>query len=53
MVNMMPYFQAYLNMKNKADSTEDELMLMKQRLAAASKKLHAIEESVNEFGAKV
>ncbi len=47
-----PYFQAYLKMKDQADNTQSELTAAMDKLAAASKKLKAIEESIDAFGGR-
>lgn len=48
----MPYFQAYLKAKEKADNLYEELVAAKSKLAAASKKLHAIELSIDKFAGR-
>jgi len=46
------YFDAYLSMKEKADSIEEELRAAKDKLAAAKKKLLDIEMSIDEFSGR-
>lgn len=47
-----PYFQAYLSMKSKADTTEEELIEAKQKLAAENKKLKNIQMQIDLFNGR-
>jgi hypothetical protein len=48
----VPYFQAYLKAKEQADKTMNELIAETAKLAAAAKKLSAIELSIDAFGGR-
>jgi hypothetical protein len=48
----VPYFQAYLKAKDKADNTMEELQEAVAKLNAAAKKLKSIEMSIDMFAGK-
>ncbi|MFN4150688.1 MAG: hypothetical protein ACK4IX_07070 [Candidatus Sericytochromatia bacterium] len=48
----VPYFQAYLAAKDRADNTQDELTAARDKLAAKNKRLKSIEQQINDFAVK-
>lgn len=46
------YFDAYLSMKDKADTIEEELRAAKDKLAAAKRRLQDIEMTIDEFSGR-
>lgn len=52
MEQTIPYFQAYLKAKQKADATYEELIAAKDKLNAANKKLKAMEMQIDAFSGR-
>lgn len=48
----VPYFQAYLAAKDRADNVQDELTAARDKLAAKNKRLKSIEQQINDFAVK-
>ncbi|GIW21024.1 MAG: hypothetical protein KatS3mg068_0031 [Candidatus Sericytochromatia bacterium] len=46
------YFDAYLQMKDKADTIEEELRAAKDKLIAAKRRLEEIEQEINSFAGR-